>query len=65
VLDKASVVGKVNDLEQYMTKVTPVKAFTNATSTRIAGEAKLWHSRFNHLGLENLKRAATMVDGMP
>jgi len=24
VLDKASVVGKVNDLEQYVLKVTPV-----------------------------------------
>jgi len=65
VLDKASVVGKVNDLEQYVLKVTPVKASACAASTRIAGEAELWHRRFNHLGLENLKRAATMVDGMP
>ena len=65
VLDKASVVGKVNDLEQYVLKVTPVKASACAASTRIAREAELWHSRFNHLGLENLKRAATMVDGMP
>jgi len=65
VLDKASVVGKVNDLEQYVLKVTPVKASACAASTRIAGEAELWYRRFNHLGLENLKRAATMVDGMP
>jgi len=65
VLDKASVVGKVNDLEQYVLKVTPVKASACAALTRIAGEAELWHCQFNHLGLENLKRAATMVDGMP
>jgi len=65
VLDKASVVGKVNDIKQYVLKVKPVKASTNAASTRIAGEAELWHLRFNHLGLENHKRAATMVDGMP
>ena len=31
----------------------------------IAGEAELWHRRFNHLGLENIKLAGTMVDGMP
>jgi len=37
----------------------------NAASTRIAGEAELWHRRFNHLGIENFERAATMVDGMP
>jgi len=60
MLDKASVVGKEN-LEQYVLKVTP----DTAASTRIAGEAELWHRPFNHLGLENLKRAATMVDGMP
>jgi len=65
VLDKASVVGKVNDVEQYVLKVTPVKASANAASTSIAGGAELWHRRFNHLGLENLKRAATMDDGMP
>ena len=65
VLDKASVVGNVNDLEQYVLEVTPVQASTNKASTRTAGEAELWHRRFSHLGLENLKRAATMVDGMP
>jgi len=64
VLDKASVVGWVNDLEQYVLKVTLVQASAHAASTRISGEAMLWHRRFNHLGLENLKRAATMVDGM-
>jgi len=65
VLDEASVVGKVNDLEQDVLKVTPVKASANAASTRKAGEAELWHRRFNNLGIENLKRAATLVDGMP
>jgi len=65
VLDKASVVGQVSDQEQYVIKVTPVKASANAASTRIAGGAELWHRRFNHLGIENLKRAAKMVDGMP
>jgi len=65
VLDKASVVGKLNDLEQYVIKVTPVQASANAAFTRIAWDAELWHRRFNHLRLENLKKAATMVDGMP
>jgi len=46
-------------------KVTPVKASANAASTRIAGEAELWHRRFNHLGIEKLKRAAKTVYGMP
>jgi len=65
VLSKASMVGKVNSLEQYALKVTPVKALASAASTRIAGEATLWHRRFNHLGFENLKRAVKMVDGIP
>jgi len=41
VLDKASVVGKVNDLEQYLLILTPVQPSANAASTRIAGEAEL------------------------
>jgi len=49
VLNEASVVGKLNDREQCVLKVTPVKASANAASTRIAGEAELWHRRFNHL----------------
>jgi len=65
VLNEASVVGRVNDREQYVLKVTPIKASANAASTRIAGEAELWHRPFNHLGSENHKRAARMVDGMP
>jgi len=65
VLDKASVVDKMNDLEQYVLKVTSVKASANAASTRIAGEAELWHGRLNHFGMEHLKLAGTMVDGMP
>jgi len=65
VLDKASVVGKVNDLKQLVLKVTTVKDSACAASTRITGQAELWHRRFIDLGLENLKRAATMVDGMP
>ena len=65
VLDEASVVGKVNDREYCVLKVTPVKMSANAASTRIAGEEQLWHRRFNHLGIENLQRALKMVDGMP
>ena len=65
VLDQASVVGKVKDQEQYLLKVTPVQASVNAASTRIAGEAELWHRRFNNLWIENFKRAAKRVDGMP
>jgi len=37
VLDKASVVGKVNDLEQYVPKVTLVKASACASSTASLG----------------------------
>jgi len=65
VLDKASAFGKFNDLEQYVLKVTPVKASANAASRRISREEELWHRRFNHLRFENLERAARMVDGMP
>ena len=65
VLDMASVVGEVNVQEQSVLKVTPVKASANAASTRIAGEVELCHRRLNHLGIENLTRAAKMVDGMP
>jgi len=36
-----SVVEKVNDREQYVLKVSPIKASANAASTRIAGEAEL------------------------
>ena len=65
VLSKASVVGKVNSLEQYALKVTPVKASASAASTRIDEVAALWHRRFNHSRFENLKRAVKMVDGIP
>jgi len=64
VLYKASVVGQINDQEQYVLKVTPVKASANVESTRIAGEAELRHRRFKDLGIENIRRAAKMVDGM-
>jgi len=65
VLDKASVVRRVDDREQYVLKVTPDKASANAASTRIAGKAELWHRRLNQFGIESLKRAVKMVDGMP
>jgi len=65
VLENSSVVGKINDREQCVLKVTPVKALANAASTRIAGEAEFWHRRVNHFGIENLKRAARMVDMIP
>jgi len=50
LLAKVSVVGKANNLELYALQVTPVKALANVAVTRIAGEAELWHRRFNHLG---------------
>jgi len=37
VLYKASVVGKVNDLEQYVFKVTLVEGSADAASTRVVG----------------------------
>jgi len=65
VLSNASVIGSVNESENYVLKVTPVKPSASAASTRIDGEAELWHRRFNHLGFENLKRVVGMVDGIP
>jgi len=41
VLDKASVVGKVNDAEQYVLKVTPVKVSAKAASAQTAEETEL------------------------
>jgi len=65
LLSQASVVGSVNEAENYVLKVTPVKASASAASTRMNGEAELWHRRFNHLGFEDLKRVFSMVDGIP
>jgi len=65
VLSNTSVIGSVNESENYVLKVTPVKASASAASTRMDGEAELWHSRFNHFGFENLKRVVGMVDGIP
>ena len=65
VLSNTSVVGSVNESENYVLKVTPVTASARAASTRMDGEAELWHRRFNNLGFENLKRVVGMVDGMP
>lgn len=48
-----------------MPNVTPVEASVNAAYTRIAGKAELRHRRVNHLGYENLKLAAKMVDRLP
>jgi len=64
-LRNTSVVGSVNESENYVLKVTPVTASARAASTRMDGEAELWHRRFNNLGFENLKRVVGMVDGMP
>jgi len=65
VLSNASVVGAVNESENYVLKVTPVTASARAASTRVGGEAELWHRLLNHLGFENLKRVAGMVNGIP
>jgi len=65
VLSNASVVGSVNESENYVVKVEPVTASASAASTRMDGEAELWHRLFNLLGFENLKRVVVMVDWMP
>jgi len=64
VLSNASVIGSVNESENYVLKVTPVKASASAVSTRTDGEVERWHRRFNHLGFENFKRVVGMVDGI-
>jgi len=43
VLSNASVVGAVNESENYVLKVPPVTASARAASTRVGGEAELWH----------------------
>jgi len=63
-LSNASVIGLVNESENYVLKVTPVKASASTASTHMDGEAVLWHRRFNDLGFENLKRVVGMVDGI-
>ena len=65
VLSNTSVVGSVNESENCVLKVPPVTASARAASPHMDGEAELWYRRFNHLGLENLKRAVGMVDGIP
>jgi len=47
VLSNASVIGSVNESDNYVLKVTPVTASVCAASTRMDGEAELWHRRFN------------------
>jgi len=64
-LRNTSVVGSVNQSENYVLKVTPVTASARAASTRMDGESELLHRRFNHLGFENRKRVVGVVDGMP
>jgi len=64
VLKKASIAGKVNYRAHCVLKATPVKVPANAAATRIACKAELWHRRFNYLGIANLKRASSIVDGM-
>jgi len=65
VRKNASLVGKINDAEKYIVKVTPVNESASSAMARAVGEAELWHRRFNHLGISNLKRAMGMVDGFP
>jgi len=62
VLSNASVVGSVNESENYVLKVTPVTASARAAYTRMDGEEELCNRRLNHLGVENLKRVVGMVD---
>jgi len=63
VRKNASLVGKSNDAEKYIVKVTPVEESESTAIAREVGEAELWHRRFNHLGISNLKWALGMVDG--
>jgi len=65
VLSSASVIGSINESEDCVLKVTPVKASASAASPRMDGEAELWHRTFHHLGFENFKRVVGMVDGIP
>jgi len=65
ILSNASVIGSVNESENYVLKMTPVTASARSASTRMDGEAEQWHRLFNHLGFENLKRVVGMVDGTP
>ena len=64
VLSIASVVGSVNESENYVLKVTPVTASARASAIRMDGDAELWHRRCNHLGFESLKRVVGMVYGI-
>jgi len=65
VMSNASVIASVNEFENYVLKVTPVKALASAASKRMDGEAELWHRGFKNLGFENLKRVVGMVDAIP
>lgn len=65
VVTKADVVGGVNVEEQYVIDAevqVDQAAVANLASTEVA---RLWHRRYHHMGLDNLKRAAKMVTGMP
>lgn len=65
VVSKANVVGVINHEEQYVIHAgehVDRASVANQASTEVA---RLWHRRYHHLGLDNLKRASKMVTGMP
>lgn len=65
VLGQAVLSGRINEQEQYVLHADTGTPTAYAAEVQITDEEQLWHRRFNYLGLDNLKRASTMVTGMP
>lgn len=65
LLSLAAVTGEVNNQEQYVVHTKSQEASASVAEVQNTDEAQPWHRRFTHLGLENLKRATQVVDGIP
>lgn len=65
VIANADVVGCVNNDGQYIVVSGGTGAQASLANQASTEVAQLWHRRYHHMGIDNLKRVVSMVNGMP
>lgn len=65
VINKSDAIGKLNGNGQHTLGGCDTAKEAMMASPPVLGTATVWHRRFFHLSYPNLKKVATMVDGMP
>lgn len=64
-VNNADLTGQLMPTGQYVLNAKASKVSSCAAVAVQPAEATLWHRRFNHLGIANLRRAVNMTTGIP